>query len=349
LLARSRFIQLGSMEVETPLLVPAMSSKAVGPVKVRLPNQPEKLVPASLLHTEEFLRGIDEAVLVSAYDIHHRFITRPDAFRRGFARSPYANPRILFIDSGWYEKSVSPMAGRWYHEVGEAVSFEESEYVALVDGLDKQLRAVLVSWDRTGTYLQQIRAAQDFFGSRGRFSSDILLKPEHGRAHHEFNNLARAHAARLRAFNIVGVTEKELGDSVLKRLTVLARLRRTLDDAGVGAPIHVFGGLDPLVTPLYFSAGGEIFDGLSWLRYAFRDGMSIHRDAVPLLDHQYERRSSITDGQIQIENLNAIAECGREMKVFFHKGCDWSKLRHGRLLESAFEAMESALRGEYGG
>ena len=343
--ARSRRIIVAGSEIETPLLVPGFSSKAVGPIKLGHAHRKDDLVPASIVHTDAFVRGIDEALLVSAYDIHHRLITDADKFRKGFRASAYASPRLLIIDSGWYEKSVGPSSGQWYHEVGDALPFARDDYVAVVDSLDKSVRAVLVSWDDSGesSYLEQIAAAQDFFGVRPRFASTVLLKPERSRLHHDFSDLSDADARRLRAFDVVGVTEKDLGDKILSRLTTLALLRDRLDAAGVDAPIHVFGGLDPLFTPLYFTAGAEIFDGLSWLRYAFRDGLTVYRDVAPLLDGSFEKRLPVAIARVQLDNLDALVELSRELKVFLHQGCDFGKLRQGELLRPAYEAMESAL------
>ena len=39
-------------------------------------------------------------------------------------------------------------------------------------------------------------------------------------------------------------------------MTNVAKLRELLDRADVDVPIHVFGALDPLYTPLYYAAGG---------------------------------------------------------------------------------------------
>src|SRR5207253_10125437 len=97
---------------------------------------------------------------------------------------------------------------------------------------------------------------------------------------------------RLEALEIVGIAEKELGNSVVKRLKTVVELRDILDDAGVSAPLHIFGGLDPLFTPLYFAAGAEIFDGLAWLRYAFHDDLSVHRDSLLILNNQIDKRIS---------------------------------------------------------
>lgn len=68
-----------------------------------------------------------------------------------------------------------------------------------------------------------------------------------------------------------GVTEKELGDSILRRLRTLAQLRSRPDEVGVGSPIHVFGGLDPLLTPYILlpapnsSTGLHGFDTRFWM------------------------------------------------------------------------------------
>ena len=72
-------------------------------------------------------------------------------------------------------------------------------------------------------------------------------------------------------FDVLGITEKGLGVSPLERMLAIARLRRALDEAGCQLPIHIFGSFDPLSICLYTMAGAEIFDGLTWLRYAFTD------------------------------------------------------------------------------
>lgn len=351
MLARSRRLELAGATVETPLLVPAMSSKALGPIELRDARGGE-LVAASLVHSEAFLDGIDDALLISAYDLHYDYLTDAKRFRAGFATSAYARLNLLMIDSGWYEKSTGPSGGNWYYEVGPAQAFEEDNFVRLVDELDVDVRAVVVAWDHTGTYEEQIDAAQQFFGAAGRdrFASSILLKPCRTRQHHDdFAEVSSALAARLRAFKVVGVTEKELGNSLVRRLVTLARLRMLLDDASVDAPIHVFGGLDPLFTPLYFAAGAEIFDGLSWLRYAFSEGQVIGRESLPLLDGHFDKRFSLAVAHTQLHNLDEIRDLSRELKVFFHQGLDWSKLRRGDVLKLAFEAMSSALGGPNGG
>jgi hypothetical protein len=344
--ACSRRIELAGVEVETPLLVPGFSSKAVGPIHLGRSGRRDDIVASSAVHTDTFVRGIDEAILISAYDIHHGLIAESGAFSSGFTSSPYAEPRLLIIDSGWYEKSVGPASGQWYHEVGDAALFERSDYDQLLDGLDANVNALVVSWDddSESSYIEQIAAGQRFFADRPRFGSIMLLKPEGRKLHHDVAGLSKADAARMRAFDVIGVTEKDLGNKILTRLSTLADLRERLDQASVQAPIHVFGGLDPLYTPLYFVAGAEIFDGLSWLRYSFRDGVSIYRDAAPLLDGNLEMPLPVAVGRAQLENLDALVELTRELKVFFHSGGDFAKLRRREIFEPAVDALESEMR-----
>jgi hypothetical protein len=349
LLARSRTITLAGSEIETPLLIPGISSKAVAPIPRRELGGRREVVAASVVHTDMLIRGIDEALLVSAYDIHHGLVTNHQRFRRHFKSSPYAQLKVLVIDSGWYEKNVGPSSGQWYHEVGpDPQAFEEADYIRLVDSLDLDISAVLVSWDKHGKYLDQITAAQEFFGARPRFTSCILLKPQGSRLEHDFKELSDAEAARLKAFGVIGVTEKELGDSILRRLTTLAQLRLRLDEVGVESPIHVFGGLDPLLTPLYFAAGAELFDGLAWLRYAFMDGMSISRDTMPIFQRNYEKRLPVAIQHIQIQNLDVLTQLSSDLKVFSKSNGNWTKMPRGQFLRPVWEAVESRLGGANG-
>ena len=318
----------GDIEFETPILVPGLSSKALGPILGELPGKATlDLRTASLVHSESLIDGIQESLLVSAYDIKLGLLTDSKKFRSGFKSSRWAKPNLLIIDSGWYEKNVGPPGGQYVHEAGAAVEWTQDDFEQTVDSLDKNVRAVVVSWDNTGTYPEQIASAQHFFGTRKRFASTILLKPPGDGRFHSFKNLAAAQAADLRLFGIVGVTEKELGDSIIGRLEELARLRTALDDAEVDAPVHVFGGLDPLYTPLYVAAGAEIFDGLGWLRYSYRKGFAYYRDAAPLLERQVTKRWSQAVMSTQLRNLDEMAQLTEELKLFAHAGGDPRKLR----------------------
>jgi len=268
MLARCRTLRLSNgVESETPLLVPALSSRALGPLETEgKSGRKTTLEPCSVVHSKFLLDGIEESLLVSAHDIGKGFLEESHRFRRGFSRSRYARIRLLMIDSGGYEL-IGPAGGLFTEDLENPLPWTSDDYAATVDKLDKGIDAVLVSWDYDGTYAEQIVQAQEFFGLRERFASTILLKPpatkrQNRSRFHQFDRLANYDVANLRTFDIVGVTEKDLGETVLDRMVRLAGLRVRLDAADIAAPIHVFGALDPLYTPLYFAAGGEIFDGL---------------------------------------------------------------------------------------
>ncbi len=77
--------------------------------------------------------------------------------------------------------------------------------------------------------------------------------------------------------DIVGVTEKDIGPPWYAATSYIRRLRTALDDAfSHYVPIHVFGCFDPMTIPYLFFAGADVFDGLAWMRYFFRDGHAHH-------------------------------------------------------------------------
>jgi hypothetical protein len=341
--SRSREINFrDGTTIETPLLVPSLSSKGFAPVEVGQGG--EAPAPAGLLE----LFGADafyESLLVSAFDIKYDQVLDPETLKNGFDSSPYAIPQFLIIDSGWYEATPGSDLGEPYEETREPREWTLELYRATVESLDAELKAALVSFDVHAPYEDQISDAQEFFADHLRFVRTFMLKPPGAGSYHQgqIKKLV-PHAERLRAFDVVGVTEKELGNTILNRLRTIVELADTLEQAGVEAPIHVFGGLDPLYTPLYFAAGAEIFDGLSWLRYGYYEGMGVYRQSLPLIKRQFDKRLPSATLDVQADNLDAIRELSRELKVFYDQNEDWNVLRNGTLLKPAHDALLSAAR-----
>lgn len=344
-LARSSDLEIAPGRiVQTPVLVPSLSSKGFAPVEID-----ERAVPAPAAYLELLGTALTEALLISSFDIHHKQLER-DGLVANFSASPYARPGLLIVDSGWYEARLWADVGEPYEDARQARPWSYEDFEGVVESLDSEMSAALVNWDAEHaskgqpSYDEQIARAQEFFEKHSRFRSDFLLKPERMSKWHHFNQLV-PHVARLKAFDIIGVTEKELGDTITDRLVSLAYLRRAMDDARVRQPIHVFGGLDPLYTPLYFAAGAEIFDGLSWLRYAYSDdGLAVYREAEILMKEQYDKKLPLALGSIQLANLDVLRKLTGDLKVFASRGSDWTVLRNGELLRHAYVRMEAALR-----
>lgn len=347
MLARRRIVRLkNGVELQTPALVPALSSVATAPIlHASAKSRKPELTPCSLVHSEMLSYGLDDAVvLISAYDIANNLLTDAESLRSGFLNSSWSRPRFLIVDSGWYEKEGSPQGGVFAEGMTPPLPWEEADYENTLGGLDPELQAAIVTWDcAAGSYAEQIGRGQAFFSRWPRFSSIALLKPPSDSRFHRLDGMTGDDISNLRAFEVVGVTEKELGETVLDRLVALGQLRRRMDEHDVSAPIHVFGGLDPLFTPLLFAAGGEIFDGLSWLRYAYHQGQAIHRESAALLNQQVDDRWSLVMGRVQIANLTALRELDGELALFVHHKGDWSRFRQGSVLEPVYDRFQAKL------
>lgn len=350
MLANSRPITLrNGIEFSTPLLVPSLSSGALAPMLFEAePRKEPKLTSCSVVHSLGLIGRIDQALLISAYDIKHNLLADTEAFKSGFQQSRYAPPSVLMIDSGWYEKNGNPPGSPFASASRESRPWEEEHYTSVIDSLDDDVRPIVVSWDHRGPYEEQIQRAQEFFGGRGHLGSALLLKPPSGSRFHNFDKLSSEHIANLRAFDIVGITERELGDTLLDCLVKIAKLRKQLDDAQVSSPIHIFGGLDPLFTPLYFSAGAEIFDGLGWLRYAYQEGVAMHWTAGTLFDKQITMRSAQAQARVSLQNLDEINRLSDEMRRFVYRSEDWDVFYRGERLRPIFESLQERLGRSHG-
>ena len=184
-----------------------------------------------------------------------------------------------------------------------------------LDLLGSPVTGALVNLDARAPYANQIRTAQSFFANRPRFIRDILLKPEPKQRYIDVDGLV-PHIRKLLAFDIVGVTEKELGSTLLERATAVARLRGALDQHEVDRPIHLFGSLDTLFTPLYFLMGAEIFDGLTWMRYSYYAGQTLHFEALPLITGNLTLRDDQRAARVLTSNLDYLLRLKEDMRRY---------------------------------
>ena len=346
MLARSRQLSLrNSVEFSTPLLIPSISSLALAPVPLgSTPEGEPKLMHYSEIHSELLAPEVEESLLVSAYDIEHGLLTRVDAFKADFKQSDYARPRVLLIDSGGYEKQGIPPGSSFTGNAGGPLPWEKEDHVRVIDSLDPDAVPAVVNWDSTEPYAEQIQGARDFFDNRERLGSVFLLKSPEGCEFHNLQLLSAEDVAALGTFDIVGVTEREIGDSVHDRLVNIAKLRKSLDEAEVATPIHVFGGLDPLLTPLYFAAGAEIFDGLGWLRYAYREGVAMHLAAGGLLSGNVKERRRSAEITIWRQNLTEIGQLSTNMRTFAENGSNWDVFSNrSDYLRGVIESLQEEL------
>jgi hypothetical protein len=152
----------------------------------------------------------------------------------------------------------------------------------------------------------------------------------------------------MRRFHVVGVTEKELGSNILDRLITVASIRCALDRAALkNLPLHVWGGLDPIMTPLYFCAGAELFDGVSWLRYGYANDCATTRDAYTVLEGLAQTPWRRAEAIRLAKNLSYLETATIHMRQFVdHGGTRFDVLgeRHA-VIEQTVAALYSELKG----
>jgi hypothetical protein len=341
MLARSRTLQVTESGLLGPLLIPSVSSKGF-PLVGGL-SEAGTVLPLVI----DDLAG---SLLISAYDVHHGLL--PDhELLTGSERTEtmYDAPALLVLDSGGYE--VSDIIESGERDGGPRVvrGFGRPEFELVVGRLLRDRNLLVVTYDEPDmqrpSYRDQREEAQAFADQYPQLKIDFLLKPPAGDAYIMPTKLA-AEAAALARFDVVGVTEKELGDTLLDRVLCLARLRHLLDSShSADVPLHVFGALDPVLTPVYFMAGAEVFDGLSWLRYAYHDETAVHPDELALLTGSFEADRVLRDTERYMSNLRQLGRLVARLRRWAGEPERYEFLgRHHQRFRELYEAMQDRLR-----
>jgi hypothetical protein len=334
--------------VSTPLLVPSFSSRGFGAVKPSSdrPGEPERSEASEQL--EFFAPEIHETFLVSAYDLHHRLLKAGDDIDSpDWTASPLSRPKVLFIDSGGYEVRQGADRGELLQDLRTPRPWTPKTYGELLDRLpEAAVNCAAVAWDQPGhAYEAQIRAAQDFLGARAQLTPIVLLKPPDENHPHDWK-LLESSASLLEFFSVIGVTEEELGTSLVERVVAVMELRELLRRNSLDKPIHIFGALDPLFVPIYFAAGADIFDGLTWLRYAYWHGLAVHHRQGSLLNGQAEKRDYTRYWTGPAANLTELQRLHSRLLRFAAENEDWS-IYDDTMLGRSGERAGDILRSTY--
>lgn len=334
MLARSTSIRHPSgVVVQTPMLVPSFSSKGFAVDKMG------KSEIATIYDVASEL--ISDTMLVSAYDLHNGHLNCLES----------AIADLTFVDSGGYETSNEhDLSAVFLHTSGA----EDWTPAMLRDVLDKwpeHIPSVFVSFDhykKRHPLKKQIADASSFLSQYRSQLRTLLIKPETSEQDYvQVPNIV-AHTGDLGDFDIIGLTEKELGNSIIQRMQNIAKIRQTMDNEGIVTPIHVYGSLDPITSVLYFLAGAEIFDGLTWLRYGFIDGLacyyqnygSIHNGIGIHSTDEFVRARMIQD------NLGYLINLTHRMQKFLVDGGDFSHFQpHANMFKESFDLLRTKIKG----
>lgn len=298
-----RSLKMDFNDLTFPLLIPSFSSK--GNLFIR--NDKEGTYTSdnySLL--EELGVRVSKCYLISAYDIYYGFMpTNPEAL-------PYTE--FLFVDSGGYEISDG-------YDLSERNKFN---YKVMPWDIDKMLSVyssimscdnfenstvVLTSYDSFCPVKEQITKAIDQQNAFPDATIDFLIKfpPKTN-----FNDLIKDlkdNIEMMNSIHIVGISEKDLGNTISLRLKNLITFKELLYAGGWDGYIHVFGGLEPTLSQLYYLFGADIVDGLSWQKFRYSNNTTLYDSFNYFINlNEYENKMLMI-----YENLSFLANMSLDL------------------------------------
>ena len=244
-----------------------------------------------------------------------QYLRRPERY--------YPGKELVIIDSGGYElspdfDSTEPQQPPYSPDE----QYNQEAYLQVLAELPDGFPIMITNYDHgaKGKDIEdQIQEAQQLFKGFPNYLHGFITRPSKGQTYLQIPDVAHR-IERMRRFHVIGVTEKELGSSLLTRLKGIAELRYAMDRASVNAPIQVWGGLDPVITPLYFMAGAEIFDGVSWLRYGYYNDSSVSRDAYTALSLGVKTQWRLAQVMRLVNNIIYLEDLTIRMRRFVDEG-----------------------------
>ena len=318
------------VRLETPLLVPSFSSKGFG-----FKKSGESEVDEICSVASEYLT---ETMLISAFDIAYNHIPIFDS----------AITELTFVDSGGYEVSDSHDLSAVYRHPLKIENWSIDRLSEVYSSWPDHIPAVFVSYDHPKLRIslaEQIENTKKFLSKYPDQLHTLLIKPETDQQKYiQINNII-SNCKDLNGFQIIGFTEKELGSSILKRMSNIAKIRIEMDDVGLNAPIHIYGSLDPITSILYFLSGAEIFDGLTWLRYGYADGFACYWNNYGAKSVGINRDDDFIKAKTIQENLSYLIELTSKMHKFL-LDYDFQRLSYDpEFFKGSYDLLRTKIKG----
>lgn len=257
-------IKLRAGVVKFPVFFPSVSS-----VKA----------PLSPLDHVRFLNAFsatNRQYLVSAYDLVRTSDSESRDLHSELARAKSIGVVVL-LDSGNYESYWRSPSKVWtqeeYHEVLREFSFD------IAFGFDEQNPP-----EDVDEHLAILQAR--YLSDRTAAAGATLVPIVHGSGTALPEICARFAASN--DFEMLAVPERRLGEGILERAALVARIKRSLSDSGKGVALHILGTGNPLSLAIYALAGADSFDGLEWCQITVdhQTGFLHHFSLADLFHHQ---------------------------------------------------------------
>jgi len=328
------------IELQTPLFVFSFSSKGFR-FKTSKKTEHSEVVDLVALAAEY----LNDAVLLSAYDLKYYFPEPKKMRKKGFV------PSLVFLDSGGYETIEDHDLAEAYKYPVSIKKWNQKDHEKVLNTWPEYLPAVMISYDHGSemrrTFKQQVKNARILFSKYPGHLNNFLIKPNKKGKRLNIQEIVD-NAAMLKDFNIIGMAEKELGESIVERAKNIKAVRTSLDHHGISVPIHIFGNLDPLTSIMYFLAGAEIFDGLSWLRFGFYEGRAHYLQNIDAIRRRFHEKDYLNQRQTLVENIIYLRTLQAEMKAFLKEfpekkeGAFASCFKHGSdQLKDVYQVINS--------
>lgn len=233
----------------TPMLIPSISS--------RLNIEYKKTIEV----LSALIRG---PFLLSAYDFF---------YTNSFPKINF--PELVFLDSGGYETLIDKEVSEFGLYKPDPKEWDSQKHQEAIRKWNNEIPTVIVSYDHPSERFpidRQIENAKNLFRNCKGNLKELLIKSETKNSRRVTLDGFYLNIDKIADFDIIGFTEKELGYSIFERMVNIVKIRQKMEENSLEIPLHIFGSLDTITTPLYFIAGADIFDGLSYLRFAFDIG-----------------------------------------------------------------------------
>jgi len=306
----------------TPMLVPSLSSR----VNIDYRKTLDVL--------SEVITG---PFLLSAYDFHY---TNP------FPKITFSE--LVFFDSGGYESAIEKEVAEFGLYKPDPFEWSQQKHLEAVQRWDDDIPTVVISYDHPSERVpveKQIENAKKLFRTKSGIIKEILIKPESKDSRRINFKSFFENIDKINDFDILGFTEKELGKSILDRMINIAKIRQQLEAHSIEIPLHIFGSLDTITTPLYYISGGDIFDGLSWLRFVFDEGTTHYINTYgPEIFGIHENSDGVWIRSVY-QNYNYLGRLKIDLEHFQSTG-EYAKLgKKSAFFEKAFSDLNEKMGG----
>jgi hypothetical protein len=223
--------------------------------------------------------------------------------------------------------------------------WKKDYYLQIIDNLIPTNKYVIVNYDEKVKIEAQIQQAAELFSKHPIYASCFLYKPISNKNFKINTKQLLNNITSIDQFDILGLTEKELGNSLLERCTNIVRIREELSKR-IEMPIHIYGCLDPLSIISFSICGADIFDGTSWLKYTFHNDIALYFNNHALLNQKWSETDNRVRAHSYITNLIELTNLEVRIK-HFNRTHDFESLKLPKNIVSQIKSLTGAAGIDY--